>query len=147
MFIAQPLRRLFPAVVLLAAISLGQPFGTWKLKVARSTLRGTSGPTPLPPGLSRVPEARLSQCTGPRSTARRAVAAWFYTSTAWPEVFSKASAQGRNPHGGLTARPLKSCATVGLVLGPGSSGGVRQKTNSFWRFLNNVLTAAASAVG
>jgi len=33
------------------------------------------------------------------------------------------------------------------VLGPGSSGGVRQKTNSFWRFLNNVLMAAASAAG
>src|SRR5215467_7047906 len=37
----------------------------------------------------------------------------------------------------------ESCATVGLVLGVGSSGGVRQKTNSFWRFLNNVLRAAA----
>ena len=43
MFIAQPLRRLFPAVVLLAAICLGQPFETWKLEVARSTFAGVEG--------------------------------------------------------------------------------------------------------
>jgi hypothetical protein len=47
MFIAQPLRRLLPAVVLLAAICLGQPFGTWKLKAARSTFAGDVRPKSL----------------------------------------------------------------------------------------------------
>jgi hypothetical protein len=47
MFLAQPLRRLFPAVVLLAAICLGQPFGTWKLEVARSTFAGDIRPKSL----------------------------------------------------------------------------------------------------
>ena len=47
MFIAQPLRRLFPAVVLLAAIGLGQPFETWKLEVARSTFAGDIRPKSL----------------------------------------------------------------------------------------------------
>jgi len=47
MFIAQPLRRLFPTVVLLAAICFGQPFGTWKLKAARSTFAGDIRPKSL----------------------------------------------------------------------------------------------------
>src|SRR5215471_9561909 len=47
MFIAQPLRRLFLTVVLLAAICFGQPFGTWKLKAARSTFAGDIRPKSL----------------------------------------------------------------------------------------------------
>jgi len=47
MFIAQPLRRLFPIAVLLAAICFGQPFGTWKLKAARSTFAGDIRPKSL----------------------------------------------------------------------------------------------------
>src|SRR5215469_15929408 len=47
MFIAQPRRRLFPAVVLLAVICFGQPFGTWKLKTARSTFAGDIRPKSL----------------------------------------------------------------------------------------------------
>ena len=47
MFNAQPLRRLFPAAVLLAAICFGQPFGTWKLKAARSTFAGDIRPKSL----------------------------------------------------------------------------------------------------
>ena len=47
MFIAQPLRRLFPTAVVLAAICFGQPFGTWKLKAARSTFAGDIRPKSL----------------------------------------------------------------------------------------------------
>ena len=47
MFIAQPLRRFFPAAVLLAEICFGQPFGTWKLKASRSTFAGDIRPKSL----------------------------------------------------------------------------------------------------
>jgi len=47
MFIAQPLRRLFLTLVLLAAICFGQPFGTWKLKAAQSTFAGDIRPKSL----------------------------------------------------------------------------------------------------
>ena len=147
MFIAQPLRRLFPAAVVLAAICFGQPFGTWKLKAARSTFAGDIRPKSLtvriePRARGEVVTVYRTEINGQASSCSMVL---YLDGVA--RGFRKTSAQGRSPHGGLTARPLKSCATVGLVFGPGSSGGRHQRTNSFWRFLNNVLTAAASAVG
>ncbi len=47
MIIAQPLRRLSRATMLLAACCFGQPFGTWKLNAARSTFAGEVRPKAL----------------------------------------------------------------------------------------------------
>ena len=44
MSIAQPLRRLFFAVVLWRACCLGQPFGSWNLNAAQSTFAGDTHP-------------------------------------------------------------------------------------------------------
>ena len=129
MFVAQPLRRVFPTVVLLAAICFGQPFETWKLKAARSTFAGDIRPKSLtvriePRARGEVVTVYPTEIDGQTTTCSMVL---YLDGMA--RGFQQGECSGTQSSRRIDSQTIEVLRNCGLVLGPGPSGGLRQGTN------------------
>ena len=127
-----------------AACWAGEADGAWKLNAARSTFAGDTQPRSFTIRIEPHGKGEVFTLDRIEADVRAISCSTILNLDGRERDFRDSECSGRNRRGELTAGRWKSSVTAEPALGPGSSGGRRQRANSFWRFRNNTLTAAAS---
>jgi len=141
------LRVLVAAALMAAATCFGQPFGTWTMNPERSSFSGGVQPKSFIARIDAHPKGEVFTLdrTEPDGRTSSSSSMLYLDGTARAfHDFGCSGTQSSRRVDGISVEILRQC---GAGAWTNSSGGPRQRTNSFWRFPNNALTVAALTTG